>query len=407
MKNNDNDKNIDLSKVAAIKNLDAIIDTTEKSKKKLIKKLFKNKKNVEIIEDIAADIDKSKNKIEEDLNQVNKNNSKFKKSKYFYGKLLIILDVLVIISFFVAYGPLSFFRDWLVTTALTTMSHRYYAYVLYSEEKVKQIASENVTIEVGGETDTSKIKITEIEEQSYYESAYEEQVLKKDEGNDLYKLVEIEGDNYKGYMVVLYDPSRISFVMAKNLSNSGQTVEKIVKDNNAVIGINAGGFKRVGSLIKPSGNVITDGKIYYNNGKKGQLIAFNNDNVLTLTNQTAKQAVANGIRDAVEFGPYLIVNGKVSTFKGNGGYGIHPRTAIGQRQDGIVLLVVIDGRQSSSVGISIKELADIFVKYKAYNAANLDGGGSSTLIINNKLINKPRVTNSVGQRYVINAWIVK
>jgi len=115
---------------------------------------------------------------------------------------------------------------------------------------------------------------------------------------------------------------------------------------------------------------------------------------------------------AVEFGPFLVVNGVKSTFKGNGGWGIANRSAIGQRQDGIVLFIVIDGRSSKSVGISMADLADLFVKYGCVNAANLDGGGSSalyakkTLTSKGQLINNPVGYGYSGERYLPNAWMV-
>ena len=96
-----------------------------------------------------------------------------------------------------------------------------------------------------------------------------------------------------------------------------------------------------------------------------------------------------GIRDAIEFGPFLIVNGKKADIRGNGGYGIHPRSAVGQRKDGIVLFLVIDGRRVDSMGASIRDVMDIMDKYGAYNAANLDGGNSSVLVINDKIVNRP------------------
>ena len=53
-------------------------------------------------------------------------------------------------------------------------------------------------------------------------------------------------------------------------------------------------------------------------------------------------AIKAGMEDAVEFGPFLIVNGNAAEIKGNGGWGIAPRTVLAQRKDGIVLFVVID-----------------------------------------------------------------
>ena len=104
---------------------------------------------------------------------------------------------------------------------------------------------------------------------------------------------------------------------------------------------------------------------------------------------TAEEAIDMGIRDAVTFGPFLIVNGKASFIKGNGGWGQAPRTAIGQRKDGIVLLLVIDGRTLTRPGADMGDLTEIMQNYGAYNAANLDGGTSSVMVYNNKIINDP------------------
>lgn len=289
---------------------------------------------------------------------------------------------------------------------MTTMTHRYFANVLYDAKTINKVISENVIIESEDPTDTSAIKITQIEQKDNYESVYEEQILKKDEDNDLYKIINIKGSTYNGFVTVIYDPSRVQLVSSKRLSSGAQKVSQIAKTNKAIIAINGGGFKYNGSVMRPKGTYIQDSKIIYNSNKKIKLIAMNNDNVLVLANITAKDAIAKGIRDAVEFGPYLIVNGKKAEFKGNGGYGSRPRTAIGQRQDGIMLFVTIDGSKSYN-GVTMKELTDIFVRYKAYNAANLDGGGSTALAINGKLVNSPAGWNYKGERYVANAWIVK
>ena len=123
---------------------------------------------------------------------------------------------------------------------------------------------------------------------------------------------------------------------------------------------------------------------------------------------TAKEAIKSGVVDAVEFGPFLIVNGKAAEIKGNGGWGISARTAIAQRKDGIVLFLVIDGRQPGySMGTDMKEITKIFLRYKAYNAANLDGGASTSLNVEGKLVSKPCAVNPKGERPVPNAWIVK
>ena len=168
----------------------------------------------------------------------------------------------------------------------------------------------------------------------------------------------------------------------------------MAKRTNALVAINGGGFVDDTTLKSggvPQGIVIKDGKILNKSRytRAGGLIGFTKDNKLYLGRISADEAINMGIRDAVEFGPFLIINGESSKIVGNGGYGLHPRTVIGQRKDGIVLFLVIDGRRADCIGADMDDLIEIMTRYGAYNAANLDGGNSSALIINNKLINHP------------------
>lgn len=339
---------------------------------------------------------------------INVSNKIKKKSKLMF--LFIILDSIAIILLFFAYGPVSYFRDMFITTAMTTMSHKYFAYTLYSEEMINDVLNSNFVNELEENTNAEDIIFEEIKPTDEYESIYEEQILKKDEDNNLYKLIKIDESGYKGYLVAIYDASRISLVTSSKLSVGGQILRKIVEDNDAVIGINASGFSLSGKRMTPNGRVIQNGKLIstgvgvrYGNG----LVGFNKEHVLILTKDSSTKAIEKGMKDAVEFGPFLIVNGKAAKIVGNGGWGVAPRTAIGQRKDGIVLFLVIDGRSASSLGADMNDLIKIFTRYKAYNAANLDGGGSSTLIINNELINDPRSYGYAGERYIPNGWIVK
>lgn len=338
---------------------------------------------------------------------------KKKKKTSFFVKFLIFVDVCALTCFFLAYGPISFFRDLLITTAMTTMEHKYLAYILYDEETVEEVLANNRIIESGESTDTSAINTELAEDTGVYESIYEEQILKREEGQQ-YKILDIEGKNWKGYMAVIYDPSQIELAFVDKYGKSrGAYVSKIGKNNNALVAMTGSGVQHKNGVNYITGTAIKDGKIYAQ-GKKinkgGGMIGFTKDNVLVLTNKTAQQAIDEyGMDRAVEFGPFLIVNGKPSTFSGKGD-GVHPRTAIAQRQDGIVLFVVIEGRRSSSVGISLKDLSEFFLKYKAYNAANLDGGGSSSLYAivdgKGKLLNEPGGYGYEGERWMANAWVV-
>ena len=323
----------------------------------------------------------------------------------------IILDILALGVIFLAYGPISYFRNLLVTTAMTTMSHHYLARTIYTDKMISYTLSNNYVSEGKQNTNTSDI-IIDNEDDGNYESIYEEQILKRDPDNDLYKVIPIDENGYKGYLVAIYDPSRVSLAVSSRAERGGQQLPDMANENDAKVAINASGLYNTSSIaIRATGTVIKDGKIYSvggGTGWGGGLIGFNNDNVLVLTRENASVAIENGMRDAVEFGPFLIVNVVASTVVGNGGYGVAPRTAIGQRKDGIVLFLVIDGRNPGySVGIDMAGMINIFKRYKAHNAANLDGGGSSTLVINGEVVNNPKGYGYEGGRYLINSWIVK
>lgn len=359
---------------------------------------------------------KDEHKIEkENLNK--KETKKRKKEKKKKGKKWIItfgiFDVIAIVCLFLMYGPISYFRNLWVTSAMTTMTHQYLAYIFFNEDQINEIMSNNTIIEVEGNTNKEEININleeNKEEIIQYSSPEEEQVLKKDEGNDLYKVIDIEGNGYKGHMLVVYDPSKVDLVQSPSKSY-GLTIEQFVSKNGAVAGINAGGFKYSAATgYSPLGVLIDDGVIYGTGVTSwgGGVVGFTNDNILVLTRSTAEEALKMGVRDAVSFGPFLIVNGVPSTFKGNGGYGIAPRTAIGQRKDGIVLMVVIDGRRAGhSLGVDMVELTDIMLRYGAYNASNLDGGGSSTLVVEGKTLSVAGGYGYQGDRYLPNAWLVR
>ena len=341
-----------------------------------------------------------------------KKNSKKKGNKLSIA--LIVIDVFAIICFFVVYGPFSFFRDWYVTTAMTTMTHKYLAYIFYDQEMVDEVLDNNKIIEATDPTDTSKINFNPNFGADSYESIYEEQILKKDNENDLYKILEISGDNWHGYMAVIYDPSKIELVFTDNYGKSrGAYISTMGKNKKALVAMTGSGVQHKNGANLVTGTTIKDGKVFAVGreiNKGGGLIGFTKDNVLMLTKKSAKEAIKDGMDRAVEFGPFLIVNGKPSTFKGNGGGGKHPRTAIAQRQDGIVLFVVIEGRISKSAGMTYPELTELLQKYKAYNAANLDGGGSSSLyaVVNGKgkLLNEQGGYGYAGERYMPNAWML-
>lgn len=332
-------------------------------------------------------------------------------------KVLLVFIILAIIGTatggFLLYGPWAGFRDWLITCAMTTMNHQYLATWFYDDSTIQGVLSQNTIQETDEITDTDIIVINKTEEPKVeYANEYERAVLEKDPDNEDYKIIEIEGKGYSGYLAVIYDPARIKTVYSKKIGKSGQYLTTMAKDNDALIAINGGGFEDPNfnsNGANPLGITISDGKIITDKVYKGTggLIGFTEDNKLVLGKMTVQQAKEMKIRDAATFGPFLIVNGKASSVLGNGGWGTAPRTAIGQRKDGIVLFLVIDGRTVTRPGADMNDLIEIMQNYGAYNAANLDGGTSSAMVVDGEIINDPVDSSGAHRtRYISTGFIL-
>lgn len=321
--------------------------------------------------------------------KTNRRNKSTKKNNIL-SIILGISDTIAIIVLFLLYGPYSGFRDFLITTAMSTMNHQYLAMAFYNNTTIDKVLAKHSISEPEGNTDTNLI----MGEENEYIDDYDREILERNK-DELYKLIEIEENGFKGYLVAIYDPSKIKVTYSKNLGSSGEYLVDMAKRENAIVAINGGGFldaNGLGTGGQAVGTIISNGKIISNYGSSqygGGIVGFTSDNKLYLGKISAEEAINMGIRDAVEFGPFLIVNGESAFINGNGGYGVHPRTAIAQRKDGIVLFLVIDGRSLKSKGADMNDLVDILLRYHAYNASNLDGGNSSALVIDNKLVNHP------------------
>lgn len=338
-----------------------------------------------------------KNKEIEELPKALQKDKDKKKKKKNWKKILLIFLIIIILGVcsggFLLYGPYSGFRDWLITTAMTTMTHQYLATWFYDDDTINAVLDKNKVKEVNEVTDTNTIVINKTATQKEYENEYEREILERDANAD-YKIINIKGKGYSGYLAAIYEPSRIKTVYTKKLGRSGQYLTQMAKDNDALIAINGGGFEDPNfnsNGANPLGITYSGGKLITSktwNGSGG-LIGFTQDDKLVLGKMTVKQSQEMKIRDGVTFGPFLIINGKASKVLGNGGWGTAPRTAIGQRKDGIVLFLVVDGRTLKEPGADMNDLIEIMERYGAYNAANLDGGTSSVMVVDGKIINDP------------------
>jgi len=214
---------------------------------------------------------------------------------------------------------------------------------------------------------------------------------------------------YKGKVMTISNPFNVQ-LRTSELRNQGQQIFVIAKNVHAIAATNAGGFydpNGVGNGGIPLGIIIEKGKIINNSKGKENFVAGLTSHGQLLTGKfTANQLIAADIQFAAGFKPQLISNGKKMITDGDGGWGLGPRTAMGQTKDGKIILVVIDGRQvTRSIGASIKEVQDILYKRGAINAMAMDGGSSASMYLNGNNITVPSSVGNV-PRYLPNIWAV-
>ena len=199
----------------------------------------------------------------------------------------------------------------------------------------------------------------------------------------------ISGSTYKAYVLVVKDPSRV-YVGTSSDYKSGQIgarIFDITARDNAVAAINGGEFYDVGGQgtgDNPIGLTYSRGSCVWDDGYRRTFIGFDKENRLIVTEKmTRTEAEKLGIRDAVSFqtGNLLIDHDgdNIQLYYADSNTGTAQRTAIGQRADGAVILLVTDGRTASSLGATHNDVIDIMVSYGAVTAGMLDGGSSSMM----------------------------
>lgn len=219
-------------------------------------------------------------------------------------------------------------------------------------------------------------------------------------------IVTLEGDGYEGRMAIVKNPGQVRLTASKTLGTSGSYLEDMCEENDAVLGINASGFSDPNGTGN-GGNVF--GLVYANNfpvysklDAKMKVISMSYSNRLNITN-----SLPNDARDAMQFSPALVVNGE-QLISGSSGWGLQPRSVIGQTKDGAVLLAIVDGRQPGySIGITLGDLTDILYQYGAYQACNLDGGSSAVMYYRGRNITHSSAATPDKGRHIPNAWIVE
>ena len=209
------------------------------------------------------------------------------------------------------------------------------------------------------------------------------------------------------YVITIADPKRVFVGLSSNYPNSGQFLEAMVNDNNALGGVNAGSFLDYGgggSGGEPNGITIINGSVI-NGNPNGDVAGLDENGILYVGFYDYDLCAQFGFNYAVSFGPVLIANGEISDSSileaGN-----NPRTAIGQREDDAIVLLCVDGRQSYSDGVSQRDVADFLKLYDVKNAINMDGGSSTCMFYEGELKNHP-TTAMNGTRYLPTAWLFR
>ena len=337
-------------------------------------------------------------------------NKRRKKKIYKTTIMFIFLDVIAAICFFIMYGPYDKIRNLYVTTAMKTMNHQYLANIFYSKQTVQKIMDSNYFISFTEDANTDDV-IINTKEKEKYKDEYEEELFTRNNGNDLYKIIDLKVGTSKGYLVAIYEPEKVRLISTKqfNIGGKGERITTMCERYGGTICINGGGFVDFGyGSDIPIGTVIQNGEITWGleeaDTDRDNIIGMTKEGKLKLmSNATANEALNAGITDGMVFGPFLIVNGKPLEIVGDP-WGQAPRVAIAQTKDGILLFLVVDGENYIN-GASLQNMVDILLKYGAYNAANLDGGQSSTLAVNGELYNNPpAAAKRQGGRYVVTGW---
>lgn len=305
-----------------------------------------------------------------------------------FSLIIMAFSALVLVLNMVFNGPSITARNQLTMTLIEASATKWVPALFIGEDTVAGIRTSSVDAELKDDvTDVNTVVINR-----------DNMTSGSDEWADYPDGIRIEriaGDNYNAYVMVIRDPAQvylgISTQTGFSTNTPGKRITAAIEDEGAIAAINAGAFNDdgttgsyVGSI--PEGLVYSQGNCVWKTGAPPNGITgfagFNEDNVLIVHKENISQAQAEelNIRDGCCFGPVLIMNSEINMEAYNNVTGLNPRTAIGQREDGAVIFVCIDGRQPSSKGAEYADIIDIMVEYGAVNACNLDGGSSTVMM---------------------------
>lgn len=344
--------------------------------------------------------------------------------------LLLIVIALYGIMFVIVKGPSENAKKLFVMTVKETSAGGFLAHLYLSSDEISDILSEKSATEQfeqsgGNTTDTSLIKIpTDTTDNKVPtdesdlpntttppETSQPPQSSQFDYDENGVAVCEINGGTFNGMMMVIKNPKQVILGTPDEYGeeHSGLSLRKMMDKYGALGGINAGGFydpNGYGTGGIPTGIVIRDGEIVWGSaGASYSIVGLDDNGILHVGSMSGQHAIDVGVKNAVSFGPALIINGEPcnSSYALSGG--INPRTAIGQRADGAILMLVINGRSFSSLGATLDDLVEVMLSFGAINASNLDGGASSLMMYNGETLNNSAYI--YGERILASAFLVK
>lgn len=282
-------------------------------------------------------------------------------------------------------GPSPALKKTFVMTMLETRRFKFIPNIYMPADEVNELYAAKFK-KVETEFDPSLISIKPADSNEETEPGVSPYIEDEDGDGIIYE--DIKKSGYTGYMITILDPKRVFVGMPDYYGGNGCSLEYFCEKYDALGGINGGGFydkDGSGSGGKPEGLTIVDGVCYNMANGRSSFCGFNADGVFYVGYYTYEEAVSLNIVNGVSFTPILVMNGEAVD---NSVTGVNPRTAIGQRADGAVLMLVVDGRQAHSMGCTYQDLAEVMLEHGAVNAINMDGGSSSSMWYNGEYINK-------------------
>lgn len=321
------------------------------------------------------------------------------------------------------HGPSAAARDLFVSTILETGAMKFLAGWYFDKNEILEITSNNSMGVSDSDVDVDLIRIPSGGEKADGDAAGEGTAYQNNFDENGIEIIKVTGRSYMGKIMIVKDPSKVRVATIYPWSSNAQekgglTLDELVSGSGAIAGVNGGEYYSAGNWGgRPKGLVVCNGEIQYNKPERGDvMVGMNTDNILVIKDisgmssaQVEKLVAENHIRDAVSFKDIddgdtnhftkLIINGEARAISGNGS-GANPRTVIGQREDGAILLFVTDGRgHEGHIGATAADIIGVMQEYGAVNAANLDGGSSSSMYYNGAF-----EMNSVTLYYSTSSW---